>query len=103
MPENWEDLREPGLVHVLITSRDESSAYRVFDALVDRFPCTGPPALRSPGPLGAPAPGFPRLGLVVLSVHTPTGFPPGGFPSTGLPPGRFPPGGGLLPGADGRF
>jgi hypothetical protein len=65
--EDWEDLREPGLVHVLITARDEVSAYRVFDALVDRFPAVGPPV-----------PGRPRPGLVVLSVLTPTGSPAGG-------------------------
>jgi hypothetical protein len=59
--EDWEDLREPGLVHVLITARDESSAYRVFDALVDRFPAVGPPV---------PRPG--RQGLVVLAVLAPT-------------------------------
>lgn len=61
MADDWEDLREPGVVHVLITARDESSAYRVFDALVDRFPA-----------VGAPTPGTPRPGLVVLAVLAPT-------------------------------
>jgi hypothetical protein len=61
MAEDWERLQEPGLVHVLITARDESSAYRVFDALVDRFPAVNPPAPR-------PA----RQGLVVLVVLAPT-------------------------------
>ncbi|WP_188280116.1 hypothetical protein [Streptomyces sp. CBMA29] len=61
MAEDWEDLREPGVVHVLITARDEASAYRVFDALVDRFPAVGPPA-----------PGRSRPGLVVLAVLAPT-------------------------------
>jgi hypothetical protein len=59
--EDWEHLQEPGLVHVLITARDESSAYRVFDALVERFPTVGPPTPRSEPP-----------GLVVLAVLAPT-------------------------------
>ncbi|SFE61542.1 hypothetical protein SAMN05216251_10479 [Actinacidiphila alni] len=74
MAEDWEELREPGLVQVVITSWDESSAYRVFDALVDRFPRTGPPG-------GAPDP---LSGLVVLTVRTPTDPPPG----RGSPPGE---------------
>jgi hypothetical protein len=61
MADEWERLAEPGLVHVLITARDECSAYQVFDALVDRFPAVGPPA---PGPV--------RQGLVVLAVLAPT-------------------------------
>lgn len=61
MTEPWEHPREPGLVHVLITARDESSAYRVFDALVESFPAVGPPAPRDDPP-----------GLVVLAVLTPT-------------------------------
>ena len=61
MADAWERLEEPGLVHVLITARDECSAYRVFDALVDRFPAVDP------------APGPERQGLVVLAVLAPTG------------------------------
>lgn len=55
MAQDWEHLREPDLVHVLITARDESSAYRVFDALVDRFPAVNPPALRPALPGRAPS------------------------------------------------
>ena len=50
-----------GLVHVLITARDETSAYLVFDALVERFPGVEPPTPR-------PA----RPGLVTFAVLTPT-------------------------------
>jgi hypothetical protein len=57
----WHWLRYPGLVHLLITARDEASAYRVFDALVERFPGLEPPSLR-------PAPD----GLVAFSVLAPT-------------------------------
>jgi hypothetical protein len=53
-----------GLVHVLITARDETSAYRVFDALVERFPGVEPPVPR-------PA----RPGLVAFCVRTPTRTP----------------------------
>ncbi len=48
-------------MHVLITAGDETSAYRVFDALVDRFPGVDP----LPAPAALP-------GLVVLSVPAPT-------------------------------
>jgi hypothetical protein len=59
-----------GLVHVLITARDEPSAYRVFDALVERFPGVEPPDPR-PSPED----------LVVFSVLTPTlGPTPGPAP-----------------------
>ncbi|MFI0720360.1 hypothetical protein [Streptomyces sp. NPDC021224] len=61
MREDWECLREPGLVHVVVTAGDAASAYRVFDALVDRFPAVGPPAR-----LGAPP------GLVSLAFVAPT-------------------------------
>jgi hypothetical protein len=50
-----------GLVHVLITARDETSAYRVFDALVERFPGVEPP-----DPCPSPH------DLVVFSVLAPT-------------------------------
>lgn len=63
-PETWERLHEPGVVHVVITARDADSAYRVFDALVDRFPAVDPPA-----PLTAPH------GLVAFAVLTPTRGP----------------------------
>jgi hypothetical protein len=63
-PEEWERLHEPGLVHVVITARDADSAYRVFDALVDRFSAVDPPAR-----LAAPP------GLVVFAVLTPTRGP----------------------------
>ncbi len=53
-----------GLVHVLITARDESSAYLVFDALVERFPGVEPP---TPRPV--------RPGLVAFAVLTPTRAP----------------------------
>jgi hypothetical protein len=62
--DDWEDLGRPGLVHILITARDETSAYRVFDALVERFPGVNPPA---PGPA--------RPGLVVFTVLAPTQDP----------------------------
>jgi hypothetical protein len=62
--EDWERPQWPGFVHVLITARDEASAYRVFDTLVDRFPGVHPP---SPCPAGP--------GLVVFSVLTPTHGP----------------------------
>jgi len=58
-------LRYPGLVHLLITARDEAGAYRVFDALVERFPDLEPPFFR-------PAPD----GLVVFSALVPTLGPP---------------------------
>ncbi|WP_031517520.1 hypothetical protein [Streptomyces sp. NRRL F-5123] len=61
MREDWECLREPGLVHVVITAGDAASAYRVFDALVDCFPAVEPPAS-----LGAPP------GLVSLAFLAPT-------------------------------
>ncbi|MGW5350709.1 hypothetical protein ACWERV_09345 [Streptomyces sp. NPDC004031] len=61
MRKDWECLREPGLVHVVVTAGDAASAYRVFDALVDRFPAVGPPAR-----LGAPP------GLVSLAFVAPT-------------------------------
>lgn len=61
MREDWERLREPGLVHVVVTAGDVASAYRLFDALVDRFPAVEPPAC-----LGAPP------GLVSLAFLTPT-------------------------------
>lgn len=64
MADDWNLLRWPGLAHVLITARDETSAYRVFDALVDRFPG-----------VNAPCPRQTRPGLVVLSVITPTRSP----------------------------
>lgn len=63
-PEEWERLYEPGLVHVVITACDADSAYRVFDALVDRFPAVDPPAR-----LAAPP------GLVAFAVLTPTRGP----------------------------
>jgi hypothetical protein len=50
-----------GLAHVRITAADEASAYRVFDALVERFPGVEPP-VRRPS----------RHGLVVLAVVAPT-------------------------------
>lgn len=53
--------RGSGLVHLLITARDEASAYRIFDALVERFP-----GVEAPCPRPAPD------GLVVLSVLAPT-------------------------------
>jgi hypothetical protein len=46
---------------VRITAADEASAYRVFDALVERFPGMEPP-VRRPS----------RHGLVVLAVVAPT-------------------------------
>ena len=61
MPADWERPQEPGLVHVVITARDEASAYRVFDALVECFPAVEPPQRR-------PAP----PGLVAFVVRTPT-------------------------------
>lgn len=61
MREDWKCLREPGLVHVVVTAGDAASAYRVFDALVDRFP-----AVDAPARLGAPP------GLVSLAFVTPT-------------------------------
>ncbi|MFI0896294.1 hypothetical protein [Streptomyces sp. NPDC020983] len=62
MREDWERLREPGVVQVVVTARDAASAYRVFDELVDRFPGAGAPV-----PLGAPP------GLVSLAFLAPTG------------------------------
>jgi hypothetical protein len=59
-PDDWERLREPGLAHVLITACDASSAYRVFDALADRFPAVDPPAWLSAPP-----------GLAAFAVLTP--------------------------------
>jgi hypothetical protein len=59
--EERDGVRWPGLVHVLITARDEASAYRVFDALVERFRGADPPC---------PGPAWP--GLVVFSFLTPT-------------------------------
>jgi hypothetical protein len=70
--DTWRELRGPGVAHVLITARDETSAYRVFDALVDRFPGVEPPR---PGPA--------RSGLVTFAVITPTLGPcpgPAAFP-----------------------
>ncbi|NUR66315.1 MAG: hypothetical protein HOQ47_11185 [Streptomyces sp.] len=61
MREDWERLAEPGLVCVVVTARDPDSAYRVFDALVDRFPAVGPPACRAAPP-----------GLVSLAFLAPT-------------------------------
>jgi hypothetical protein len=61
VPADWECPQEPGLVHVLITALDETSAYRVFDALVERFPAVDPPQ---------PHPAPP--GLVAFAVRTPT-------------------------------
>jgi hypothetical protein len=58
---DWERLQEPGLVHVVVTARDANSAYRVFDALVDRFPAVDPPAWLTAPP-----------GLVAFAVLTPT-------------------------------
>ena len=63
-PEKWEPLREPGLVHVVITARDADSAYRVFDALVDSFPAVDPPARLTAPP-----------GLVAFAVLAPTRGP----------------------------
>lgn len=63
-PEERESLHEPGPVHVVMTARDAESAYRVFDALVDRFPAVDPPAR-----LAAPP------GLVAFAVLTPTRGP----------------------------
>lgn len=63
-----------GLAHVVITARDEASAYRVFDALVERFPGTE-----------APVPWPARPGVVTLRVLTPTLAPPPG-PAAGPPP-----------------
>ena len=53
--------RRAGLVHLLITARDEASAYRIFDALVERFP-----GVEAPCPRPAPD------GLVAFSVLAPT-------------------------------
>lgn len=61
MAEDWDRLQAPGLVHVLITARDERSAYRVYDALVDCFPGVDAPAT-------CPS----HHGLIVLTVMTPT-------------------------------
>ena len=61
MTDEWDPRRTPGLVHVLITAGDEASAYRIFDALVDRFPDVGPPTRPPAGP-----------GTVVLAVLAPT-------------------------------
>lgn len=61
MTEEWDPRRTPGQVHVLITAVDEASAYRVFDALVERFPGVDPP---TPQPA--------RPGTVVLAVLAPT-------------------------------
>lgn len=61
MAEEWDHRRTTGLVHVLITAGDEAAAYRVFDALVERFPGTDPP---TPQPA--------RPGTVVLAVLAPT-------------------------------
>lgn len=66
MAEDRECPQWPGQVHVLITARDEDSAYRVFDALVDRFPEVDPPAMC-----------VSRPGLVVFSVLAPTLGRPG--------------------------
>lgn len=57
----WGASRGRGIAHVLITARDEDSAYRVFDALVECFPGIDPPCPR-------PA----RLGLVAFAVVAPT-------------------------------
>lgn len=59
--EDWTGPWTSGLVHVLITAADEASAYRVFDALVERFPG-----------VEAPVQWVSRHGLVVLAVPTPT-------------------------------
>ena len=61
MTEEWDPRRTPGLVHVLITAADEASAYRIFDALVDRFPGVDPPTHPPAGP-----------GTVVLAMLAPT-------------------------------
>jgi hypothetical protein len=55
------DGRTDGLAHVLITAGDEASAYRVFDALVERFPG-----------VEAPVPWPARPGLVAFRVLAPT-------------------------------
>jgi hypothetical protein len=52
---------DAGVAHVLITAWDENTAYRVFDALVERFPGVDPPV---------PWPAHP--GLVAFRVRTPT-------------------------------
>ena len=62
--EDWTGPWTSGLVHVLITAADEASAYRVFDALVERFPG-----------VEAPTPRPARPGQVALSVLTPTRTP----------------------------
>jgi hypothetical protein len=67
VPDDWERLLEPGLVHVVVTARDATSAYRVFDALVDRFPAVDPPDW-----LAAPP------GLVAFALLTPTRVADGG-------------------------
>lgn len=64
-----------GLVHVVITARDESSAYRVFDALVEWFPGVEPP---DPWPA--------RPGLVALSMFAQTLGVTTSPPSPALPP-----------------
>ncbi|MBY8878767.1 hypothetical protein [Actinacidiphila acidipaludis] len=61
MTDEWDPRWTPGLAHVLITAGDETSAYRIFDALVDRFPGVEPPT-RPPA----------RPGTVVLAVVAPT-------------------------------
>lgn len=43
MAQDWDPGHVPGQAHVVITAADEVAAYRVFDALVDRFPGTDPP------------------------------------------------------------
>lgn len=68
-----------GLAHVVITARDEASAYRVFDALVEHFPG-----------VEAPVPWPARPGLVALRVLTPTLLAPLG-PTVGSPPSPPPP------------
>ncbi|SEO96096.1 hypothetical protein SAMN05216267_10616 [Actinacidiphila rubida] len=62
MTEEWDPRRTLSLVHVLITAGDEASAYRIFDALVDRFPGIDAPSPRPPA----------RPGTVVLAVLAPT-------------------------------
>lgn len=57
----WTRTWTSGLVHVLITAADEASAYRVFDALVERFPG-----------VEAPVRGVSGHGIVMLAVSTPT-------------------------------
>ena len=67
MPEDWERLQEPGVVQVVITARDENSAYRVFDALVHCFPAVDAPVSRAAPP-----------GLFALAVLAPTRDAQGG-------------------------